>query len=711
MVDTIKFSQMTNAGNVNNNDIMPSLRSGENVILNNPWTFLPPGTTADRPAPSSTINYRLRFNTDDEVYEYYNAVIGTWVQLEQSTFISGPFITYTADVNLPDAQNLGALANGILKQTIAMGSATLGIAVQGTDYYGPGDNATFSGITMTGDIDMGGFTAFNAANPINPQDYATKFYVDQTALNGTSVYAASTSGWVTAVTQAGSGVGATLTNAGTQAVFALDGVNPSVGDNVLIKDFVTGMNPSNEGIYTVVDVGSVSTNWQLIRASSYNTPVEVNNTGLIAVRNGSTLAGTAWYNTATIVALDVTFFNYAQFGNIIFPVVVSQGGTGFSSTTPYGILAGGTTSTGAFQNLGTGTSGQMLVSAGASALAAWTTATGTGAPVKQDSPRLINTINDVNGNGMLAFNPLPSAVNFFQIANAATGNGPEIAVNGSDTNASMSYRTKGTGTHLFLSANATNPMSWYSGTSYLHLTNWITANTAVTRNVTLPDASGTIAFTTDVGVTRVVEQVFTSSGTYTPTSGMICCWARAVGGGGSGGGAAGNTSQICVGAGGGSGGYSEGMFTAATIGASQTVTIGAGGASPGAAAGNPGGNTSLGSLLIANGGTGGGAGVASATLSRATQGNGGTAGTGSFTSVGTPGTSGFSFTVNAGVAGNGGSSVFGGGGIGFTAAAGSNNGNAGVRGGGGSGAVAVGLVNGAGGAGGDGEIIILEFCL
>lgn len=138
MVDTIKFSQMPNAGNINNNDIMPSLRSGENVILNNPWTFLPSGSTADRPTPSSEINYRLRFNTTDQLYEYYDAVLGVWTQLQESAFTQGPFVIYTADPSIPDGQNLGALANGILKQTITLGVATIDIAVNGVDYYGPG---------------------------------------------------------------------------------------------------------------------------------------------------------------------------------------------------------------------------------------------------------------------------------------------------------------------------------------------------------------------------------------------------------------------------------------------------------------------------------------------------------------------------------------------------------------------------------------------
>ncbi len=138
MVDTIKFSEMTPGGDLANNEKTPGLLGGANVLFNNPWTFLPPGTTADRPAPSAAINYRLRFNTDDQLYEYYDAVLGAWTQLQESAFTVGPFITYEADASLPDAQNLGLLANGILKQTITLGSATLDIAVNGVDYYGPG---------------------------------------------------------------------------------------------------------------------------------------------------------------------------------------------------------------------------------------------------------------------------------------------------------------------------------------------------------------------------------------------------------------------------------------------------------------------------------------------------------------------------------------------------------------------------------------------
>jgi len=53
-------------------------------------------------------------------------------------------------------------------------------------------------------------------------------------------------------------------------------------------------------------------------------------------------------------------------------VTVAQGGTGLSTTTAYGLIAAGTTSTGNFQQVsGTGTSGQVLTSNGAGALPTW----------------------------------------------------------------------------------------------------------------------------------------------------------------------------------------------------------------------------------------------------------------------------------------------------------------------------------------------------
>ncbi len=54
------------------------------------------------------------------------------------------------------------------------------------------------------------------------------------------------------------------------------------------------------------------------------------------------------------------------------PVSFSQGGSGVATNTAYGLLIGGTTSTGPIQQLGTGTANQIIVSAGSAAPGAWT---------------------------------------------------------------------------------------------------------------------------------------------------------------------------------------------------------------------------------------------------------------------------------------------------------------------------------------------------
>ena len=57
------------------------------------------------------------------------------------------------------------------------------------------------------------------------------------------------------------------------------------------------------------------------------------------------------------------------------PLTVAQGGTGLATMTAYAVLTGGTTSTGALQQVsGVGTSGQVLTSNGAAQLPTWQTA-------------------------------------------------------------------------------------------------------------------------------------------------------------------------------------------------------------------------------------------------------------------------------------------------------------------------------------------------
>lgn len=100
MVDTIKFSEFANGGNLENADTTVGLAGGANAYFNNPWTFMASGTTAERPAvPDPTVNYRLRFNTSLLQYEFYNASAVAWQQLDNGgdvTALIARLAAYTA---------------------------------------------------------------------------------------------------------------------------------------------------------------------------------------------------------------------------------------------------------------------------------------------------------------------------------------------------------------------------------------------------------------------------------------------------------------------------------------------------------------------------------------------------------------------------------------------------------------------------------------
>ncbi len=82
MVETIKFSEMNPGGDLAPGDETPGLLTGANVLFENPWTFLAPGTTAERPSPSAIMVNRLRYNTTLLAYEYYDGT--EWVQIAET---------------------------------------------------------------------------------------------------------------------------------------------------------------------------------------------------------------------------------------------------------------------------------------------------------------------------------------------------------------------------------------------------------------------------------------------------------------------------------------------------------------------------------------------------------------------------------------------------------------------------------------------------
>ena len=202
------------------------------------------------------------------------------------------------------------------------------------------DNTAHSAInlnalaTPTADLNLNNFKITNLATPTLSTDAATKAYVDGVAeglhIHAAS-YAATTANLNATYSNGTAGVGATLTNAGTQAAFATDGVSPSINARILVKNQTT---TSQNGIYTLTTVGTVSTNWVLTRATDFDTAAEISGGDFTFVDAGSTLANTGWVSVDEVTTVGTDPIVFQQF---------SGAGTYTAST---GVLLTGTNFTG-----------------------------------------------------------------------------------------------------------------------------------------------------------------------------------------------------------------------------------------------------------------------------------------------------------------------------------------------------------------------------
>jgi hypothetical protein len=219
---------------------------------------------------------------------------------------------------------------------------TAGTAVTALDVTTLG--ATTANIT-TANITAGTVTT----SPASGNDIVNKTYVDTLVASGIHfhepVRAESPINLNATYDNGTAGVGATLTNAGTQIALVIDGITMVVADRVLVYEQT---DQTQNGVYVVTSIGSGATNWVLTRSDDTDTygvagPDTLSEGSTFFVQEGATGAGETYTcNTVGTITFGTTNITFAQVSS----AQIYSAGTGLTlSGTQFSITNTGTAGT------------------------------------------------------------------------------------------------------------------------------------------------------------------------------------------------------------------------------------------------------------------------------------------------------------------------------------------------------------------------------
>lgn len=392
-------------------------------------------------------------------------------------------------------------------------------------------NVVFNDCNINGDLNMGTNQITNLNAPTASSDAANKFYVDSIAAGLTPkqpCVCATLTNLTATYANGVAGVGATLTNNGAQAAFSVDSYSPLINERVLVKN---QSNSAENGIYDLTVVGNGSTNWVLTRSTDFDTPTEMNNSGVIPVLYGTQQTGTGWLRGTTVTTIGTDPITFIQFGQplLSFPLALNKGGTGSNLTASNGGLVYSTAS-----QLGIlATTANAVASTDGFGIPSVSTTLPTGLTIpgyatsgaNNDITQLLGmtgvirqptSITSSAGEIMLNFQYVSSAVNYLQIFNNTTGNGVQINSEGTDPDIPLIISSKGTGKINLKTRAFNNAIEINNGTGLGHTTQLFFPNTVATQRLTIPDATGKLCLIDPA--TGANSDITSLSGLTTPLS-------------------------------------------------------------------------------------------------------------------------------------------------------------------------------------------------
>ena len=336
---TVKLNEGTNNGTN-----FVGLKAGNNLAASTTFTL----PTADGSAGQfiktdgsgnlafSTVNQFIDLAGDTGTDTYNTSETLTFAGtggLVQTVTDNTVTVSATALTNANLSGSAGITNANLANPTTTLGSSTLTLGAATTDIAGLTslvvDSITINGSTLSttaGNTDIV-FSPHGTGTVTVPSGYedragfttnslANKAYVDQVAQGldaKPSARAATTANISGTYSNGTAGVGATIT-AGSNGAIVLDGVSPSVGDRILVKDQTAA---AQNGIYTVTTQGDGSTAFVLTRATPEDQPAELSGGSFIFVEEGTANGDNGYVFTHTgaptfgTTALDVTQFSGA----------------------------------------------------------------------------------------------------------------------------------------------------------------------------------------------------------------------------------------------------------------------------------------------------------------------------------------------------------------------------------------------------------------